>query len=84
MFNVLNFLNEEWGKREFVSFNNYRIWTIEQYVDQEYANANGLSAEDIGKPVINFDPADAYDSEIFQTSDVGSRWQLQIGVRYSF
>lgn len=72
MFNVLNFLNEDWGEREFVSFNNYRIWTIQEY------------DEATGKPVISFDPEDTEDEEIFSTSDIGSRWQLQLGVRYSF
>lgn len=72
MFNVLNFLNNDWGKREFVSFNSYRIWTIEEYDDAT------------GKPIISFDPEDASSDEIFQTSDIGSRWQLQFGLRYSF
>ena len=72
MFNVLNFLNQDWGQREGVSFNNYRIWTIQEY------------DEATGKPVISFDPEDTEDEEIFSTSDIGSRWQLQLGVRYSF
>lgn len=72
MFNVLNFLNEEWGKREYVSFNNYRVWTFQEYDDAT------------GKPVISFDPDNVTDERMFQTSDIGSRWQLQLGVRYSF
>lgn len=72
MFNVLNFLNQDWGQREGVSFNNYRIWTIQEYDDAT------------GKPVISFDPEDAEEDQIFNISDIGSRWQLQLGVRYSF
>ncbi len=72
MFNVLNFLNNEWGKREYVSYNNYRIWTI-----KEYDNVTG-------KPVISFDPENASEDERFSTTNIGSRWQMQIGLRYSF
>jgi hypothetical protein len=87
MFNVLNFLNEEWGLRESVSFNNYRAVQFEQYVDQDFINGRGsgiATSEDIGKPVLNFDPDNVTDDEIFNTNDLGSRWQMQIGLRYSF
>lgn len=87
MINVLNFLNEEWGVREGVSFNNYRVYAFQQYVDQDFIDDNpalGLGAGDIGKPVINFDPDDVTDEEIFNVSDFGSRWQMQFTVRYKF
>ena len=72
MFNVLNFLNDDWGKREYVSNNNYTIWTLKQY------------DEATGKPIVSFDPENASEEERFNTSEIGSRWQMQIGVRYSF
>jgi hypothetical protein len=72
MFNVLNFINEEWGKREFVGFNNFRAWTLQEYDDAT------------GKPIISFDPEDVTDENLFRTSDVSSRWRLQLGARYSF
>jgi len=88
MFNVLNFLNEDWGLREGVSFNNYRAVQFEQYVDQDFIDNRGaqynLGSEDIGKPVLNFDPDNVTDDEIYNTSNLGSRWQMQIGLRYSF
>jgi len=87
MFNVLNFINKDWGEREFVQFNNYRIWDFQQYVDQDYIDDNpglGLGSGDLGKPVIAFDSEDASSDEIFETSDIGSRWQMQFGLRYSF
>jgi len=87
MFNVLNFLNEEWGLRESVSFNNYRAVQFEQYVDQDFINGRGsglATSEDIGKPVLNFDPQNVTEDEMFNTNDLSSRWQMQIGLRYSF
>jgi len=88
MFNVLNFLNEDWGIREGVSFNNYRAVQFEQYVDQDFIDNRGagmgLTSDDIGKPVLNFDPQNVTDDEIYSTRDLSSRWQMQIGVRYSF
>ena len=87
MINVLNFLNKEWGIREGVSFNNYRVYAFQQYVDQDFIDDNpalGLGAGDIGKPVINFDPDEVTDEEIFDVSDFGSRWQMQFTVRYKF
>jgi len=88
IFNVLNMLNQDWGIREGVSFNNYRAVAFEQYVDQDFINNRGaqynLSSEDIGKPVINFDPQNVTDEAIFDTRDISSRWRMQIGLRYSF
>ncbi|NGP88679.1 TonB-dependent receptor [Fodinibius halophilus] len=72
MFNVLNFLNEDWGKREYVSYNTYQPWTI-----KEYDNATG-------KPIISFNPDEVSEDRIYSTSNLGSRWQMQIGLRYSF
>ncbi len=87
MFNVLNFLYKKWGRRMGVSYNNYRVWTLMEYVDDEYIADNPeleLGPEDLGKPVISFDPAHVYDSEIYSVSNIGSRWRLQLGVRYNF
>jgi hypothetical protein len=72
VFNVLNLLSKDWGKREFVEFNNSRVWTLQQYDDAT------------GKPVISFDPEDASEESRLLTSDIGSRWQLQLGLKYSF
>lgn len=87
MFNVLNFLNEEWGVRKGTAFNNHTVMFISGYVDQEFINENperGLSADDIGEPIISFDPEDTTDDEIFSVSDLSSRWQMQFSVRYNF
>lgn len=87
MFNVLNFLNSDWGQRESVSFNNYRAVAFEQYVDQDFIDnfpEYNLDSGDIGKPVVNFDPENVTDDEMYSVNDLGSRWQLQLGLRYNF
>lgn len=85
MFNVLNFLNEEWGVRKGVSFNNYAVIFIDGYVDQEFLDENPeYGSDDIGKPIISFDPEDVQEDEIFSISDLSSRWQMQFSVRYNF
>jgi hypothetical protein len=87
MFNVLNFLNDEWGIREGTQFNNYTAIFIAGYVDQDFIDENperNLTSADIGEPIIDFDPEDVTDDEIFNISDLSSRWQLQFNVRYNF
>lgn len=87
MFNVLNFLNEEWGVRQSVSFNNYRAFDFQQYVSQDFIDNNpeyGLSSADIGKPVVNFDPENVTEERLYSISDLSSRWQMQFSVRYNF
>lgn len=88
MFNVLNFLNDEWGVRESVSFNNYQAVNFEGYVDEAFINGRGAqygaTAEDIGKPILNFSPSNVTEENIYNTNDLFSRWQMQIGLRYSF
>jgi hypothetical protein len=71
MFNVLNFLNDEWGIRRGTRFNNYAVMFIAGYTDD-------------GKPIVSFDPEDTTEEEIFDISDLSSRWQLQFNVRYNF
>lgn len=86
--NFLNLINSEWGVRKGVSFNNYRAYNFEQYVDQDFIDNRGagygLTADDIGKPVVNFDPENVTEDEIFNISDQSSRWQMQFTVRYNF
>jgi hypothetical protein len=88
MFNVLNFLNEEWGVRKNVDgFNNYLTYDFLQYVDQDFIDENpeyGLGSGDIGKAVLDFDPGNVTDDALYTTSDLSSRWQMQFSVRYNF
>lgn len=87
LFNVLNFLNNEWGIRKGVSYNNYRAVAFQQYVDQDFIDSHpeyNLTTDDLAKPVINFDPNNVKESQMYSISDLSSRWQLQVGVRYNF
>ena len=74
--NVLNLLNPEWGEVQFARFDNTAIWDFEGYTDD-------------GRPVIEFEDGelDAIREDrddLFLRSDLASRWQLQLGVRYAF
>lgn len=85
MFNVLNFLNDEWGIRRGVSFNNYAVMNINGYVNDEFISENPqYGSDDLGKPIVSFDPEDTTDEEIFSISDFSSRWQMQFTIRYNF
>jgi hypothetical protein len=73
VFNFTNLLNKNWGKRYFASFNQVQL--LEQ---------RGFLA-DKSTPTFSFDPNNA--NRINQVDDLGlqsSRWQMQVGVRYSF
>ncbi|MDX1638165.1 MAG: TonB-dependent receptor [Balneolaceae bacterium] len=70
VFNVLNLLNDEWGDIQFVQFQNETLF-----------NFYGLNDE--GKPVIAF-PQNYERDSAYNLSDLASRWQLQLGVRYNF
>lgn len=89
IFNVLNLINNEWGLSRFVNFNNYQAVSFQGYVDQDFIDSDrnpdpSLDSSDFGKPILDFDPNDVTDDEMFQVSDLSSRWQLQLGVRYHF
>ncbi|WP_372634729.1 carboxypeptidase regulatory-like domain-containing protein [Fodinibius sp.] len=73
VFNVLNLLNEEWGIQESVDgFNNYQAVTIRGY------------EEDTGRPILDFDPENVSDDELYEVNDFSSRWKLQFGLKYNF
>jgi hypothetical protein len=65
--NVLNLINSEWGKFQYVSNQNDTPWT-----------SAGIDAA-TGKQKINFSTRDR-----FVLSQLGTRWQMQLGLRYSF
>lgn len=68
--NFLNLLNGDWGYSKFVDQQRYRLLKFE-----------GLDAANGNKPRYSFSASkmDPYD-----TSSLGSRWQMQLGLRYSF
>lgn len=90
--NVLNLLNKDWGHLKYVSNNVYdRAYTYNGLVTQELIDnpANGYTQQDLGKMIVTFTPPrDANNNisndAIFKTADLSSRWQIQLGFRYSF
>jgi hypothetical protein len=66
--NVLNLMNKDWGKLRFVSNQNDVPWTYK-----------GIDAA-TGKEKIQFSDR----ASIFSLSQLSSRWQAQLGLRYSF
>ncbi|MDZ7772483.1 MAG: carboxypeptidase regulatory-like domain-containing protein [Balneolaceae bacterium] len=88
VFNVLNLLNSDWGVQKSINgFNNYQLLAFQGYVDQDFINNNpqyNLGGGDLGKPIMSFDEDNVTDDELYSINDLSSRWQLQLGIRYSF
>jgi hypothetical protein len=63
----LNWLNADWGRIEYISYNTVQLLT--------YKGAQGAAN---GPLKFYFDPK--YPS-IYQYSDLASRWQMQLGIR---
>ena len=68
--NALNMLNSDWGQMRFHSFQEFQLFTFEGYDEDGY-------------PMMSFDHGTDPD-ETFTISDLGSRWQMQLGIRYTF
>ena len=75
--NFLNFLNNDWGKVQFVNFN-----------ADNFLDFRGYDAQ--GKPIVTLDPRDSNGDGVitqedsYSTATFSSRWQMQFGIRYSF
>lgn len=75
--NFLSLINDDWGRIEFVRFD-----------AQNFLNFRGF--DDQNKPIVDLDVRDrnndniVTEDDVFQTADFSSRWQFQLGVRYSF
>ncbi len=75
--NLLNLLNEDWGHVQFVRFGADNFLDFRGYDDQD-------------KPKVTLDPRDSNDDgkiteeDSYSFSTTASRWQMQIGIRYSF
>lgn len=75
--NFLSMINEDWGEIEFVNFDAVNLF-----------NFNGYDAQ--GRPDIDLDVFDrngdgvVTEDDVFQVASFSSRWQIQLGVRYTF
>jgi hypothetical protein len=89
--NFLNVLNDDWGRIRTTSFNNITAWNFEGYVQPSdvgsEVNGRILTQDDVGKPRVTFDEETVQDDlsdDLFNTSDIFSRWRLRLGVKYTF
>jgi len=73
IFNFTNLLNKEWGVRTFSNFNQVQLLNFEGFA------ADGTT------PEFTFDPGAGETANIIDDAGLqSSRWQAQIGLRYSF
>lgn len=89
--NVLNLIDDDWGRVRFSSFNDQYAWNFERYVTE--GDVGGrlagrlVTQDDVGKPVVTasdrflFEPT--LSDDVYSTS-FASRWRLQFGIRYTF
>jgi hypothetical protein len=84
--NFMNLINPEWGYQYFLSNSSYNMMRFEGYVTQPEINAGAYKQEDLNKIKAGFIPNFRGNTKdaIFNISDLASRWQMQIGMRYSF
>ena len=91
MVNVLNWLNDDWGRVQFTSFNNITGWDFLGYVQDGDVGTEMagriITADDVGKPVVNFSEDtinDKLSDQLFNTANISSRWRIRLGVKYTF
>ena len=89
--NVLNLLNDDWGRIRFSSFNDNTAWDFTGRVSEDDIGLQfgdrEVTEDDIGKPFISFDEQTAEEraaDEFLNVADLSSRWRLQVGARYTF
>jgi hypothetical protein len=89
--NVLNLMNDEWGRIRNTSFNNIQAWSHEGYIGESQVgttvNGRVVSQDDVGKPIVSFSEETArqkLDGSQFFVSDIASRWRMRVGIKYTF
>jgi hypothetical protein len=72
IFNFTNLLNKDWGKRYFATFDQVQLLDF-------------VAVNSSGQPTFRFNPnVDATKNQIDDSGLNSSRWQMQVGVRYTF
>ena len=84
IFNVLNLINHDWGHVNFVTnVNNYTV-NLLKFVNDN-TSATGIAP---GKanytPTYNYAPPTSATGKYYTLDPLNSRWQGQLGIRYSF
>ncbi|MBX3044376.1 MAG: TonB-dependent receptor [Candidatus Kapabacteria bacterium] len=84
--NFMNMLDPTWGYMYFMPNSNYSMMRFEGYVSQAEINAGLYQQQDLNKIKSGFIPNFRGNNrkDIFSVSDLFSRWQMQLGVRYFF
>lgn len=91
LLNAGNLLNKTWGQVQFVPNNTYALIQFAGYNPAVGATGNN-PAYAAGAPLFRFSTPSARQGArlltgrdaLFSTSDLASRWQMQLGVRYTF
>jgi hypothetical protein len=80
LFNFLNLLNNDWGHQYFVTnVNNYTVALFKAVPD-----ANGKNPAAVGyTPTYQFQKP-PFNGQYYTTDPISSRWQMQLGLKYSF
>ena len=83
VFNVLNLINNDWGHIYFVTnINNYTVNMLTFVTD---ANNTAVGKPASGyQPTFNFIKPTGLHDHYYTTDPLNSRWQGQIGIKYSF
>jgi len=83
VFNVLNLLNNSWGHVNFVTnVNNYTANFLKFVAD---ANGKAPGAPSTGyQPTFNFVRPNGINNHYYTLDPINSRWQGQLGVKYTF
>ena len=97
IFNVLNLINHNWGKINFITnVNNYTVNLLTFAADPANTSFNLISPSNpkgiipIGKPSSGYKPAYTFNKptgingQYYTVDPINSRWQAQIGVKYNF
>jgi hypothetical protein len=83
VFNVLNLLNNEWGHINFVTnVNNYTVNFLKYATD---ANGKAVGTPASGySPTYNFVKPTGVNGQYYTVDPINSRWQGQLGVKFTF
>lgn len=97
VFNVLNLLNNDWGHITFVTnVNNYTVNLLNFVADPSNVNPALISAANpagivpVGKPSSGYIPAFTFNKptglngNYYTVDPINSRWQGQLGIKYTF
>lgn len=85
--NFLNLINSDWGVRstafQGTDLMNFQGFITEDDIGDEVAGRT-VQASDVGKYRVTFDSSNRTREDVLNVNDDLSRWQLQLGVRYTF